>query len=451
MVSNLTLEEIEILQNKQRDFFKSGKTLDIVFRKNVLKKLKTLIEKNESEIFDALKNDLGKGEIESFTSEVNYVIEEIDIFLKNIDKWSNPKKVKYSLLNFPSKSYYECVPNGVCLVISSWNYPFGLLLTPIVGAIASGNCILAKPSEFAPKTSALIKKMINDNFDEGYFKVIECSGEETNKFINENIDHVFFTGSTNVGRLVYQEAAKHLIKVNLELGGKNPCFVDEDIDLEVAVKRIIWGKFFNSGQTCIAPDYILVHSSIKDKFIEKCISVIKEFYSDNKFRIINQRHFDRLLEVLENEDVIYGGQYDAQKLEIEPTICSTLNTKDEIFGPILQIKSYDNLEEELKKIDDPLSIYLFSNNKEKHKLLLKNTNTGNVVINGTLHGMINHHLPFGGTGKSGIGNYHGFASFEAFSRKKGIMIKSFSFDNKQIYPPYKTPLSTLKKLIKLTK
>jgi aldehyde dehydrogenase (NAD+) len=451
MESSLTHDEINILQIKQKEFFNSGKTLNIDFRKSTLIKIKKIIEENEEQILKVLLEDLGKNEIEAFTSEINYVIEEIDILLENIDKWSKDKKVKNSLINFPSKSYYKYVPNGVCLIISSWNYPFGLLLTPIVGAIAAGNCVIGKPSEHAPKTSKLIKDLINNNFNEEYIKIIELKGEETNVLINENINQVFFTGGTEVGRIINQEASKYLIKVNLELGGKNPCFVDDDIDLDVTVKRIIWGKFFNSGQTCIAPDYILVNENIKDIFINKSIEIIKEFYDNNKFKIINKKHFDRLINIIKKEEVIYGGNYSEDNLEIEATLCSTINYKDEIFGPILPIISYNNLNKEINKIQNPLNIYLFSKNKEKQRLIIENTNSGNIVINGTIHGIVNHHLPFGGVGESGIGTYHGFASFETFSRKKGIMVKSFLFDNNKIYPPYNIPLKILKKIIKVLK
>lgn len=447
------------LQKSQKAFFQSRKTFSIEFRLNALQKLNDLIVKNSTEILLALKQDLNKSETESYTSEINYVLNEIKFFIKNLKKLSKPVKIHTPLINRPGKSYYIHEPFGTVLIISPWNYPFGLLFSPLVGAIAAGNCVIAKPSEIATNTSKLVKKILSEKFNDEYIAVVEGGADITQSLINENINYIFFTGSTAVGKKIMKSAAKYLIPVSLELGGKNPCIVDSDIDLEVTAKRIVWGKFFNAGQTCVAPDYILVHKDIKKVFLEKLKTVIDSFYEnnpDNFCHIINEKHFERLSDLLKEGTIYCGGNKDKSKLYLSPTVILDIdfNSKvmeQEIFGPILPVIEYVNLSEiieTLNQLSEPLATYFFSKNKVKQDELISKIRTGSVCINGTIHTLFSSELPFGGIGQSGMGKYHGKFSYETFSYKKAIVKKSFVWDMKQIYPPYKTSLDLLKKALK---
>ncbi len=453
-------KDVEILYNKQRTFFDSGKTRDTHFRIDQLRKLYHIIDENTKEILHSLFLDLNKSSTESFTSEIMYALIEIKALLRNIKKWSRPVKVKTPILNKPGKSFYIYEPYGTALIISPWNYPFGLLITPLAGAIASGNCIIGKPSEQAPSTSACIKRLIDQNFDEAYIAIVEGGAEDTQSLIRPGTGCIFFTGSTGVGRKIMASASNYLIPVILELGGKNPCIVDDDINLDTAVRRIAWGKFFNAGQTCVAPDYLMVHRNIKDKFLNKLKSTIKDFYETRDpvkdfTRIINRKHYDRLSGLLNKGDIIAGGNTDEERLYISPTVLDNMDfdsriMQEEIFGPVLPVITYDNLASALDHItkrDRPLITYFFSNDKRKQKLVMDRANSGSVCINGTLHIFLSNELPFGGAGASGMGRYHGFASYEAFTYKKAVLQKSLSWDIKTFYPPYKTPLKFLKKIM----
>lgn len=449
--------EIDKLQSKQRVFFNSKKTLSIEFRQSQLKKLKSIIISNELGILKALNKDLMKNEIEAYVSEINFVINEIDLLLKKLTKWTKKRYVSNNLFNFPSKSYYEYSPFGLSLIISPWNYPFTLSLTPLVGSIASGNCVILKPSELSSNTSKILTTIINDNFPEEYVHVIQGDGETSKSLINKNTNHIMFTGSNYIGQKVYESASKFLIPVILELGGKNPCIVDSNIDIQVTIKRILMSKFINAGQTCLAPDYLLIHESIKNKFITELKKMLIHFYGDEAIkskdygRIINDKHFDRLISIIDNEKVIFGGKYSKENKFIGPTLCENMSTKDEIFGPILPIIAYNDLELELSKIDSPLSIYFFSKDKNTIDKVIKSARSGGVVINGAIHGITNHNLPFGGVSSSGIGKYQGKSSIEAFSYKKSVMKKSFKFDNSKVYPPYSITLETFKKVLRIIK
>ncbi len=458
----MEIDKINKIQENLKGFFLTGTTKKITFRIAMLLKLRQVIIDNESLILKALKDDLNKSEFEAYSSEIGFVIKEIDLALKHIEKWNKPQKVKTSLINKPGRSYFVYEPFGTALIISPWNYPFGLLLSPLVGAIAAGNCILLKPSEISQNTSSLIAKLLNENFSENYLRVIEGDAKVTQKLINPLTDYIFFTGSTEVGKIIMKKAAEYLIPITLELGGKNPCIVDKDADLEISAKRIAWGKFFNSGQTCIAPDFLLLHKDIKDDFIKIFKQTITKFYGENLLEnknlpnVINEKHFDRLIKLLSEGKIEIGGQHSREKLFIAPTLISEINEnseimKNEIFGPLLPILSFENLDDEIKKIQakpKPLAIYYFSKNKSKQEKIINSTHSGGVCINGTINYIISNELPFGGVGQSGFGKYHGKASFESFCNKKAILKKSFHFDQKYMYPPNKLSFNVFKKAVK---
>ncbi len=445
------------LQMQQKKYFHSGRTKSIEFRISMLKKLKKIIEQNEQDILRALSNDLHKSITESYTSEISYVLKEIRFFIKYLNKLRKKERVRTPFINKPGKSYYQYEPYGTVLIISPWNYPFALLFSPLIGAIAAGNCIIAKPSEISKHTSNLIYRILSENFDKEYIAVVEGDAESVQALINDQIDYIFFTGSTSIGKIIMKSAAEYLIPVTLELGGKNPCIVDSDVNIEVAAKRIAWGKFFNAGQTCVAPDYVLLHRDIKDKFVEQLITTIKHFYTEKDFtHIVNDFHFDRLTKLMAEEKIIEGGICKKENLYISPTLITDINHNsklmdEEIFGPILPIIIYEDLELEIKKLNaspKPLVLYYFSNDKVKHDKIINMTSSGSVCINGTIHILLSTELPFGGVGESGMGRYHGIESFETFSNKKSILKKSFWGDLKAVYPPYDTPLKILKKAIK---
>lgn len=453
--------DLNILLQKQKDFFNTEKTKDVNFRIEMLKILYDVIEKNESRIIEALYLDLHKSETEAYTSEIAYVLKEIDLAVAKLKRWSKPKKVGTSLINFPGKSYYFYEPYGIALIIGPWNYPFALITTPLIGAISAGNCAILKPSENSGHTARLLSDLINSNFPAHYISVVEGDASVTQSLISEKIDYIFFTGSTDVGKKIMKSAAEHLIPVTLELGGKNPCIVDSDIDFEVTVRRILWGKFFNAGQTCIAPDYLLVHKDIKDVFLKKMVETLKDFYpeiskdSKDYTHIINENHFNRLCGLMSEGNVLIGGEKDTNSLFIAPTLLTDLdrNSKimqEEIFGPILPIFFYENLEHEiqnLKKLPKPLALYFFSKDKPKQDKVISDSSSGSVCVNGTIHTIMSKKLHFGGVGHSGMGAYHGLASFETFSHKKPVLRKSFWLDFKAMYPPYKTKLSILKQIL----
>ena len=436
------IENISKKYEKQKKFFNSGTSKSIQYRINSLKKLKKNISLNENEIINALKSDLGKSETETFFSEIALIYIEINLALKNVKRWSKKRKVSSSLINFLSSDYIIPEPYGVTLNISPWNYPFQLSISPLIGAVAAGNTVILKPSEFSSKTSEIIKKIIENTFEKGHVDVILGGPEIGSKLLDFNWDYIFFTGSTNIGKIVAQKAAINLTPTTLELGGKNPCIVDETANLKVASKRIVFGKFLNCGQTCIAPDFILVHESVKKDFTEKIIERIRKIYnedvenSENYSRIINKKHFSRLMKLLEEDKIIYGGKNNPNSNFIEPTLIDGSNfnsslMKEEIFGPILPVVSYSN-KDELKKIldnyKDPLAFYIFSNDKKFSNELIKRYSFGGAAVNDTISQIVNHRLPFGGIRNSGLGSYHGKQSFKTFSFYKPYIVKSNIFD-----------------------
>ncbi len=436
------IENISKKYVKQKKFFNSGTSKSIQYRINSLKKLKKNISLNENEIINALKSDLGKSETETFFSEIALIYIEINLALKNVKRWSKKRKVSSSLINFLSSDYIIPEPYGVTLNISPWNYPFQLSISPLIGAVAAGNTVILKPSEFSSKTSEIIKKIIENTFEKGHVDVILGGPEIGSKLLDFNWDYIFFTGSTNIGKIVAQKAAINLTPTTLELGGKNPCIVDETANLKVASKRIVFGKFLNCGQTCIAPDFILVHESVKKDFTEKIIERIRKIYnedvenSENYSRIINKKHFSRLIKLLEKDKIIYGGKNNPNSNFIEPTLIDGSNfnsslMKEEIFGPILPVVSYSN-KDELKKIldnyKDPLAFYIFSNDKKFSNELIKRYSFGGAAVNDTISQIVNHRLPFGGIRNSGLGSYHGKQSFKTFSFYKPYIVKSNIFD-----------------------
>jgi len=405
----------------QRNWFSTGKSGEIGFRIKALKILKQTIIKRTDEIMAALEKDFGKSRFETFTSEIMAAIEEINLAVKNLHSWAAPLRVKTPITYFKAKSriYYE--PFGVVLVISAWNYPFQLTITPLIGAISAGNCCVVKPSELSPNTSKIVTSIIRDSFPEEYCAAVEGGIEETTALLKEKFDFIHYTGSTRVGRIIAQAAAEHLTPAVLEMGGKSPCIVDDTADLKISARRIAWGKFLNAGQTCVAPDYLIVHKAIKAPLLQALQEQIKAFYGDapeknsDYCRVISQRHFDRLSTFLKNGAIVSGGTTDRDQLYIEPTLLDKISWDDpimqeEIFGPILPVLEYEDLSEVIATINGhskPLALYFFSKDKQAQKRILREVPFGGGCINTTLMHTANPHLPFGGVGESGIGSYHG--------------------------------------------
>ncbi|HHV26291.1 MAG TPA: aldehyde dehydrogenase [Tissierellia bacterium] len=445
---------------KQKEFFKSGKTKDIKFRIENLNKLKKNIEKNEQYIMEALKKDLGKSNFESYSTELGIVLSEISFITKHLKKWAKPKKVKTPITNFKSSSYIYPEPYGNTLILSPWNYPFQLSIVPLIGSIAAGNTVILKPSSTSYYTSKIIEEIINENFDTGYIHVI--TGERGKKLLDENFDYIFYTGSVPVGKIVMEKASKYLTPVTLELGGKSPCIVDGKANLNLSAKRIVWGKFLNSGQTCVAPDYMFIHKNVKNEMINNIIYYIKTFYGENPLyseeytKIINERQFNRLIKLLDNNKIIYGGDYDKDSLYISPTLMDNVNWDDpimgeEIFGPILPILEYEELNEVIDIVNShpkPLALYFFSNDKENAEKIINGISFGGGCINDTIMHLSSPYLPFGGVGTSGMGSYHGKKSFDTFTHYKSILEKSNIIDPNFRYPPYGNKLNIVKKFLK---
>lgn len=458
-----TSSTIKSAIENQYSFFHSGKTLSYEARRNALKKLDSILSQYETEIFAAVEQDLGKCNMEAFTTEVGIVQAEISHTLKHLRAWMSPEWASTGLINFPASSKIMSEPYGVTLNIAPWNYPFQLAIAPAIGALAAGNTMIIKPSELAPATSKVLAKIINPNFDAGLLHVIEGAVEETTELLNHKWDYIFFTGGTQIGKIVYQAAAKHLTPVTLELGGKSPTIVHSSANIKISARRIAWGKFLNAGQTCVAPDYILIEESIKDEFIKHFKAEIEKLYGSNPIqnneygKIINNRHFNRLISYLNDVNVIYGGKFDEQACKIAPTIVETksLNSaimNEEIFGPIMPIITFKTVEEVIAKVKSkskPLALYIFSNKEAFTNQILQHTSSGGVCINDVIMHMTGASLPFGGVGDSGIGAYHGKFSFDTFSHKKAVLHRQFWLDAPLRYPPFnKIPLSLLKKLLK---
>ncbi len=457
----ITSKITEIVQ-KQKEFFATGKTKDIEFRKSQLNKLKQAISESQDQIVEVLFQDLGKPKFEAIGTEVAYCGEEINYFLKHLDRWAKQKPVKTPLNFFPAKSFIVPEPLGQVLIIGPWNYPFQLVIIPLLGAIAAGNCAILKPSEITPNTSALLADLIAKTFDPNYITVVEGDKEVAQELLQQQFDHIFYTGGSAVGKIVMKAAAEHLTPVTLELGGKSPCIIEPDINVENSAKRIIWGKFINAGQTCIAPDYLLVHRSIKAELVKAMQDCLKEFYgetpqeSPDYARIVSEKHFNRLSQFLDNGKVIVGGKTDAETRYIAPTLLEDVNWNDpvmqeEIFGPILPILDYDDLESAIAQINSrpkPLALYLFSKDKNKQQKVLQKTSAGGVTINDTIIHIASTELPFGGVGESGMGRYHGKASFDTFTNYKSVTNRAFWLEIPLRYPPYAEKLKYLKFLFK---
>ncbi|MEW4278284.1 aldehyde dehydrogenase [Priestia aryabhattai] len=426
------------LTKKQLSFFNSGKTKDVAFRIETLKKLRELVVRHEDDILKAVKADLNKPEMEAKRAEVGLVLSEIDFAVENLAEWAAPKEVETPSTHAGAKSYIYQDPYGLALVIAPWNYPFQLAVSPVVGAIAAGNCVVLKPSELTPHTSSLLAKMFNENFPEEYLTVVEGEVETSTALLKENFDYIFFTGSTMVGKIVAEAAAKHLTPVTLELGGKSPTIVHEDANIEEAAKRIARGKFANAGQTCVAPDYILVQRNVKDELLANLKQVVTNTYGEDVSQnldfphVVSEKHFDRLSSFLTNGDIVFGGKTDRSRLFIEPTVLDNISwednvMQDEIFGPILPVIVYDEISEVIQAIvkrPKPLALYLFSEDEAVQDHILNSVSFGGGSINDTINHMTSHYLPFGGVGDSGMGAYHGKASFDTFSHAKSILKRS---------------------------
>lgn len=450
--------------NKQKDFFNTNKTKDLDFRINALKKLKNVIKSSENDILDALNKDLRKSDFEGFTTEIGLVYEEINLHIKKLKKWSKKEKVTSSIAYFPARSYIYKEPYGLTLIIGPFNYPFQLVISPLIGAISAGNCAIIKPSENSPNTAKILENIINKNFDEDYIKIVDpLGGKETVSYLLDlKFDYIFFTGSVRVGKIIMEKAAKNLTPVTLELGGKSPCIIDETANIELSAKRIIWGKLINSGQTCVAPDYILVEKSIKNSLIEALKKEIQaQFSKDIKNnsdypRIVNIEALNRLKSYLNDGNISFGGRYNDDDLYFEPTILTDIKEdskvmKDEIFGPILPIIEYSSLEEAIefvKSKEKPLALYYFSEDKLSIKTILNSLSFGGGCINDTIIHVASSYLPFGGVNSSGLGAYHGKASFDTFSHKKSIIKRGTFIEFPIRFAPYKNKISLVRKLFK---
>ena len=458
------MEDINLIFKNQKEFFESGKTINVDYRIKNLKKLNDIIKKNEDKILNELKKDLGKSNFEGYVTEVGILYDDINFHIKNVKKWSSEEKRKSPIVYYPSKSYIYKEPYGVTLIIGPFNYPFQLVIAPLIGAISAGNTAIIKPSENSRNIALLLEKLINENFPEGYLRVVNpLGGKETvSLLLDKPFDYIFFTGSVRVGKLVMQKAAQHLTPVTLELGGKSPCIVDSDAKLKLAAKRIVWGKFLNAGQTCVAPDYLCVHKSVKDELLKLIINEIRVQFGENVRnsedypRIVNKSSLERLSGYLNDGKIYYGGNIDEYNLYMEPTLIikPDLNSplmSDEIFGPILPILVYEDLDNVIKFInhrEKPLALYYFSESKKKIKYVLTSTTSGGVTINDTIIHVANPNLPFGGVGNSGVGKYHGKESFETFTHNKSVMKRGTFIEFNIRFAPYKNKLNLVKRIMK---
>jgi aldehyde dehydrogenase (NAD+) len=449
---------------KMRQYFTSGATHSYKFRKEQLQKLKTSILTHENDLYDALHTDLKKSKEETWVTETGMVLSELKTAINYLANWMEPERTATTLVNMPSGSKVLHEPLGVVLIIGPWNYPFQLLINPLIGAIAAGNCVVLKPSEFAPATDAVMKKIIEDVFPQEYILYVQGDGATVipQMMNNFTFDHVFYTGSTAVGKIIYKMAAERLVPVTLELGGKSPCVVESDANIKVAARRIAMTKFSNAGQMCVAPDYVLVHKSIKDKLINALKETIPKFFSDkpeesyNYGKIINEKQFNRLQGYLSNGTIEYGGRMDKGKLFIEPTLLSNIKPgaavmNEEIFGPILPVIPFATNEEAMAVINqhpNPLSFYIYTSSNKKEKQWIDAVPSGGACVNNSSWHLTNHHLPFGGRGFSGTGCYHGKYSFDTFSHKKSIMKTPTWFDPALKYPPFKGKLKLFKMIIR---
>lgn len=453
------MSPIQDLIQKQRQFFATGKTKDLQFRIEQLKRLKQAILDRQEAIVAAVNADLNRSEFEAYFEIAS--ISEINYALKHLKSWAKPKKVPTPIDQFPASAKIYPEPLGVVLIIGPWNYPFQLMISPLVGAIAAGNCAVLKPSELAANTSRVVTELVEQTFDPAYITAVEGGVETSQQLLAEKFDHIFFTGGTKIGRIIMQAAAKNLTPVTLELGGKSPCIVDATVDIDRAAKRITWGKFINAGQTCIAPDYLLVDRRIKSDLLDSIKKYVGEFYGDDPSqspdyaRLISQTHFDRVASFIKDGKAIVGGQIKPEERYIAPTILDEVKwdapvMQDEIFGPILPVLEYTDLNEAIDQINQrpkPLALYLFSKDKQTQQKVLEKTSSGGVCLNDTVMQIGVTELPFGGVGESGIGSYHGKASFDTFSHYKSVLKKGWWLDLDWRYAPYTGKLDLIKRVI----
>jgi len=446
--------------NEQRVFYSTGQTKGVDFRIAQIKKLKNSVLAYEQRILDALHMDMGKPALEAYLSEIRFVIQEIDYALKHLRRWVQPRKVSTPFIHFPASSWIYPEPYGIVLIIAPWNYPFQLLISPLIGAMASGNCVVLKPSEISGNISTVIADMIGETFAEEYVAVLRGDASVARELLAQKFDYIFYTGNARIGKMVMEAAAKNLIPVTLELGGKSPCIVDRDIPMINVARRIAWGKFFNAGQTCVAPDYLFVHRDIQEEFIANLKRAIREFYGENPkkspdfARIISHAHFQRLSKLL-NEKILYGGDTDPAERYIAPTLIGPSSWTDpvmeeEIFGPILPILVYRELGEAIEQIGErpkPLALYFFSSNRSLQEKVIRETSSGGICINDTLKHLTTEMLPFGGIGESGMGSYHGKTTFDTFSHSKSVLKRGMRPDFKMMYPPYRISVHKIKKFL----
>lgn len=444
----------------QRDFFLSGATLPYEFRLRALSDLKAAIQRHQADICEAMRADLNKSELEAYMTETGMVLDELGYAIRHLKRWTKPQRKPTPIAQLPSRSFVISEPYGVALIMAPWNYPLELCLCPLIGAISAGNCVVLKPSAYAPAVSAVIKKMLGEIFPPEYVAVIEGGREQNEALLNQRFDYIFFTGSVTVGKLVMEKAAKNLTPISLELGGKSPVIVEKTANIKLAAKRLAFGKCLNAGQTCIAPDYVLVDRSVKKAFVDALITAIKEFFPngyDDYVSIVNDKHFQRVMGLMQGEKVVFGGNSDAATRFIEPTILNDITfdspvMQQEIFGPLIPLIEYDDIDEAIELIQGrpkPLALYLFTTSKEIENKVLSCVSFGGGCINDTMVHAATSCMGFGGVGESGMGSYHGVLSFETFSHKKSIVKKSNKFDLKLRYRPYsKKKLDWIRKFLK---
>lgn len=456
------MNQFDPLMKEQRSFFASGKTLDYAYRIEQLKNLKTMLKKHEHEIYQALQRDLNKSRHETLTTELGLLYSEIDFAIRHLKKWMEPEQVDAPITHKGTTNLIVKEPYGTILIMAPWNYPLQLALAPAIGAIAAGNTIILKPSELTQATSQLLADMIRKTYPPNYFTVIEGDKTISKELLEYPFDYIFFTGSPAVGKIVMQKASKFLTPITLELGGKSPAIVDKDAHIDLAAKRLVWGKFTNAGQTCVAPDYLYVHKDVRNKLLKKLKKYIVDLYGkkaideDSYVRIVSSTHFARLKQFLSNGTIYYGGTFNEEKLKIEPTIIENISWDDpimqeEIFGPLLPVLTFTELDgviNQIKLIDKPLALYYFGNKSKTQEKIIKNISFGGGCINDTLYHLANPHLPFGGVGSSGIGAYHGKYSFDTFSHRKSIMKQTTKVDLPFRYPNSKLNHLIVKKILK---
>jgi aldehyde dehydrogenase (NAD+) len=458
----ISMEDIAKAVKAHRAFFGTGKTLHVGFRKNSLKELKNALFKYEDRLYDAFWEDLHKSKFEAFGTEIGMVSKEIDLHRKKVGKWAKPERVLTDMINFYSTSRIYHEPFGVVLIISPWNYPLYLGLTPLVGAISAGNCVMLKPAHYSKHVSEVIREFVSETFDPGYISVITGGRDVNQAILDERFDFIFFTGSPPLGKIVMEKASKHLTPVTLELGGKNPCIVAPDANIDVAARRICFGKFLNAGQTCIAPDYLFVHVDVKKQLLDKIRQCIERFHGNDPEqspdfgRIITDAQFSRLKNLMHSAGtIIHGGRLNPKTRYIEPTLIDGITPDDpimqeEIFGPLLPILDYTRIDDVISHINErekPLALYFFSASKELREQILSRTSSGGGCVNDTIMHISNSRMPFGGVGNSGMGHYHGRFSFETFSHHRSILRKTTLFNPTLGYPPYKNKLRYLRRLL----